>query len=94
MYGNKTHLKVRYFENNDFVLLTETWSLDPYDFNVNGFENIMWHRTANKHGSKRISHGLTVYIRSKFYDNNVIIKTHCHDIIWLGFNPGKYKYIR
>ena len=64
---------------------------------VNGFESIILHRTANKHGSKRASGGLIVHIRSKFYDTNLIIETDCDDIIWLGFNPGvvsdKYVFV-
>ena len=34
------------FENNDLVLFTETWSSDLYDYNVNGFESVILHRTA------------------------------------------------
>ena len=83
------------FENNDLVLFTETWPSDLYGYN--GFESIILHKTAKKHGSKRASGGLIVYIRSKFYDKNLIIKTDCDDIIWLGFHPGvvsdKYVFV-
>ena len=30
------------FENNDLILFTETWSSDLYDYNVNGFESVIF----------------------------------------------------
>ena len=41
-----------------------------------------------KVGSKRASGGLIIYIRSKFYDKDMFIKTNADDIIWLGFKQG------
>ena len=65
---------------------------------LTGSKVLFLHRTAKKHGSKRASGGLIVYIRSKFYDKKLIIKTDCDDIILLGFfNPGvisdKYVFV-
>ena len=50
-----------------------------------------------KVGSKRSSGGLIIYIRSKFYDKDMFIKTDADDIIWLGFKQGvlsnKYVFV-
>ena len=86
---------VHIFENNGIVLFTQTWSLDLYNYEVNGFEAIKLHRTDMKVGSKRSSGGLIIHIRSKFYDKDMFIKTDADDIIWLGFKQGvlSNKYI-
>ena len=70
---------------------------DLYNYEVNGFEAIKLHRTDMKGGSKRSSGGLLIYIRSKFYDKDMFIKTDADDIIWLGFKQGvlsnKYVFV-
>ena len=87
------------FENSDIILLTELGNSDLYNYEVNGFETIKLHRTDMKVGTKRSSGGLIIYIRSKFCDKDMIIKTVADDIhvIWLGYKQGvlsnKYVFV-
>lgn len=52
------------FEENQIILLTETWTNDFSDVNVDGFDSFILNRTRKHRNAKRDSGGLMIYIKS------------------------------
>ena len=73
------------FENNDLLLLTETWTDEYSDISFPGFK-IFWLRRLEKNrNSTRSSGGIAIYVRDKFYKTNMLFKQDSDDILWLRF---------
>ena len=71
------------FQSNDVVLLTETWTDQYSDVSVDSFETFVLHRQEKKHGSKRNSGGIILYIRDKYVSKDMLIFTSQDDILWV-----------
>ena len=80
------------FENNDLLLLTETWTDEYSDISFPGFKVFWLSRLEKNRNSKRSSGGIAIYVRDKFYKTNMLFKQDSDDILWLRlegclFNP-------
>ena len=69
------------FKNNDVILLTESWTNDFSQLNVNNYEYFVLNRTENKKSSKRASGGIIVYIRNEYVSNETLVFKSNDDII-------------
>ena len=69
------------FQNNDFVLMTETWADEFSDLSVDGFKLISLNRTERKQSAKRNSGGIALYIRDSFYEYCTLLERSGDDII-------------
>lgn len=74
---NKLKLKelLHIFENNDLILLTETWTNESSEISFPGFHVFYLSRTDRKQNSKRDLGGIAIYVRDKFYSSNMLSKT-------------------
>ena len=63
-FTNKLHYNelIEMFQNNDFILFTETWSNALCDLSVDGFSIYQLNRTNRKSSAKRDSGGIALYI--------------------------------
>ena len=73
------------FENNDLLLLTETWTDEYSDISFPGFKVFWLSRLEKNRNSKRSSGGIAIYVRDKFYKTNMLFKQDSDDILWLRF---------
>lgn len=71
------------FPSSDVVLLTETWTNQYSDIEVNNFEAYVLNRKEIKQNSKRNSGGLILYIRNTYVSNDTLVYTSIDDIIWV-----------
>jgi hypothetical protein len=71
------------FEDNDIVLLTETWTSVVSDIEVEGFEYIVLNRTEKLLTAKRDSGGLILYFRKTISKGVQLYHKECDDIIWV-----------
>ena len=61
-------------ENNDLLLLTETWTDAYSDISFPGFKVFRLSRLEKNRNSKRSSGGIAIYARDKFYKTNMLFK--------------------
>lgn len=85
---NKLKLKElsHIFDNNDLILLTETWTNESSEISFPGFHVFYLSRTDRKQNSKRDSGGIAIYVRDKFYSSDMLIKQDSDDILWIKFD--------
>ena len=69
------------FQNNDFILMTETWADEFSDLSVDGFKLISLNRTERKLSAKRNSGGIALYIRDSFHKYCTLLEKSGDDII-------------
>ena len=62
------------FQQNDFILLTETWTNDLCDISVDGFTVFQLNRTCKKRNAKRDSGGIALYVKSSLERQCILIK--------------------
>lgn len=84
-YTNKLDSEelISIFNENDFVLLTETWANEFVDISFQNFQLIRLDRVDKKVGAKRSSGGIALYIRDTIYKHAKLVKCDSDDIIWL-----------
>ena len=75
------------FNENDIVLLTETWTNELCDLHVKHF---VLNRTENKTSSKRSSGGIIVYLISQLVTENNLVFTSCDDILCIRISDDKF----
>ena len=73
----------RILNSSDILLLTETWTDNFSDINVNNFETFSLHRQENKKKCKRNSGGIIIYIRDKYVNSDTLVFTSGDDILWV-----------
>ena len=71
------------FDNNDFILLTETWGCEEADLSFNGFHVLQLNRVENKFNTRRNSGGIALYVRENFYKYCQLVEKSSDDILWL-----------
>ena len=73
------------FEQNDIVMLTETWGHRHINFHVSNFQHFELNRTIYKQNTKRHSGGIIVYVRQSLIkkDSILLLTKENDDIIWL-----------
>ena len=76
------------FQNNDFVLFTETWAGEFSDLSVDGFELVYLNRTERKQSAKRNSGGVALYIRDSYYQYCTVLEKSGDDIICIKIDKG------
>ena len=79
---------IEIFQNNDFVLLTETWLNELCDVSVQGYHLYQLNREDKKHNTKRDSGGIALYIRNELCHYCELVKKDSDDIIWLKINKS------
>lgn len=79
----KTEEFVTIFNSNDIVLLTETWTNEYSNTEVDNFDAFILNRKENKKGSKRNSGGIILYIRNKYVSKHTLVYTSQDDLIWI-----------
>ena len=77
------------FENNDILLLTETWLSDVYNYEVNGFFTFILNRTCKQKGAKRNSGGIIVYVRDTLKQYVEFLKHEDDSIIWFRIKSNR-----
>lgn len=84
-YHNKldSNELVNIFENNDIIGLTETWSGNEYNYDVNGFTAFALHRNTNRRGAKRKSGGIILYLRNKLVTKDNVVIEHTDSHLWV-----------
>ena len=78
------------FQNNDIILLTETWSGELTDISVNGFNVFQLDRGNKKLNTKRNSGGIALYIKSDIINYCSLIEKDSDDILWLKINGSLF----
>ena len=78
------------FQNNDIILLTETWSSELTDISVNGFNVFQLDRGNKKLNTKRNSGGIALYIKSDIINYCTLIEKDSDDILWLKINGSLF----
>ena len=63
------------FKKYDIILLSETWSNEQDDYNLNGFLYFNYSRKYSHPNSKRNSGGLGIFVKASFKND---ISTWCH----------------
>ena len=64
-------------------MLTETWTDNYTEIEVNSFTCFVLHRTEIKKSSKRNSGGIIVYIRHEYVTNETLLFKDKDDILWV-----------
>ena len=76
------------FQNNDFVLFTETWAGEFSDLSVDGFTLVHLNRTERKQSAKRNSGGVALHIRDSYYKYCTVLEKSGDDIICIKIDKG------
>jgi hypothetical protein len=71
------------FDEHDIILLTETWTDNYSDLDVNGYEYFVLNRTAVKKACKRNSGGMIIYIKSHLVGTDTLFFKRKDDILWV-----------
>ena len=80
---------INVFSSHDIVLLTETWTNEFSDLNVNGFDHYVLNRTQLLKSSKRASGGIIVYIRNELTSKDTLVFTSEDDILCIKISESK-----
>jgi exonuclease III len=76
----------RILSDNDIIFLTETWSNENSNMEVEGFSLFCLHRSDKKRNSKRDSGGIACYIKNHLINFVHLYKSDSDDIMWLKFD--------
>ena len=78
------------FNENDIILLTETWSSDVFNYDVQNFKFFVVNREFKSKGAKRNSGGIIVYIRDSLCKHVEFIKKTEDCILWLKIDKSLF----
>ena len=89
-HGHQSCEFQNFFNSNDVILITESWTNEYSDIEVSNFDSFVLHRKEKKKGCKRNSGGIVLYIRSKYVTRNTLVYTSQDDIIWAKFDKALF----